>query len=254
MRFALFALLAAGACGQEAEAKNPHTTPADVAAGAKIFRSHCAECHGLKGEGGRGPNLQTGVFFHGAADADIFLNITDGISGTAMPGVFFSRDQVWQVVAYVRSFSSGGVNRPAGDVAHGGKLFRDKGCIGCHLVRGEGGFKGPDLSVIGAQRSAEHLRQAIVDPNAEVLRDYWVAKITMENGAAYSGFLLTQGAYTVEILDFAKGLKSLPTHDFRKFEIEKSSAMPSFRGRLSDGEVDDLVAYLWSLKRQGRSE
>ena len=123
-----------------------------------------------------------------------------------------------------------------------------------YLVRGEGGFKGPDLSVIGAQRSAEHLRQAIVDPDAEVLRDYWVAKITMENGAAYSGFLLTQGAYTVEILDFAKGLKSLPTHDFRKFEIEKSSAMPSFRGRLSDGEVDDLVAYLWSLKRQGRSE
>src|SRR5438046_7595298 len=104
--FSLLSLLASGACGQEAEVNNPHTTPADVAAGAKIFRSHCAECHGLKGEGGRGPNLKTGVFFHGATDADIFLNITDGISGTAMPGVFFSRDQVWQMVAYVRSLSA----------------------------------------------------------------------------------------------------------------------------------------------------
>src|SRR2546422_8013331 len=109
MRFALLALLAAGAWGQEAEVNNPHPTTADVAAGGKIFRSHCAECHGLKGEGGHGPNLQTGVFFHGATDADIFLNIIDGICGTAMPGVFFSRDQVWQVVAYVRSLSAGGV-------------------------------------------------------------------------------------------------------------------------------------------------
>ena len=50
----------------------------------------------MKGEGGRGPNLRTGVFFHGGADADLFRNITDGITGTAMPGVFFSPDQVWQ--------------------------------------------------------------------------------------------------------------------------------------------------------------
>src|SRR6266566_5142755 len=80
-----------------------------------------AACRRRLRPGGRGPNLQTGVFFHGATDADIFLNITDGIFGTAMPGVFFSRDQVWQVVAYVRSLSSGGVNRPAGDAAQGGK-------------------------------------------------------------------------------------------------------------------------------------
>src|SRR6266852_6228085 len=77
MRFVLMLLAATVTlCGQD-----------HVSAGAKIFRSHCAECHGLKGEGGRGPNLQTGVFFHGGADADLFLNITDGISGTAMPGV-----------------------------------------------------------------------------------------------------------------------------------------------------------------------
>jgi putative heme-binding domain-containing protein len=250
MRIFRILLIAASAFGQDGEVKNPHTTSADVAAGAKIFRSHCAECHGLKGEGGRGPSLQTGVFYHGGTDADLFNNITDGITGTAMPGVFFSRDQVWQVVAYVRSLNQSSANRPAGDPAHGAKLFHEKGCIGCHLVRGEGGFKGPDLSVIGSQRSAEHLRQAILDPNAKVLRDYWVAKITLENGANYAGFLLTQGAYSVEILDFAKGLTSLPTHDFRKFEIEKSSIMPSFRDRLSENEVNSIVAYLWSLKRR----
>lgn len=250
MRFALALLIATVASGQVTT--NPHTTPADLAAGAKIFRSHCAECHGLRGEGGRGPNLQTGVFFHGNTDADIFGNITDGIVGTAMPGVFFSPDQVWQIVAYVRSLSlRGSASRPPGGFARGEQLFREKGCIGCHLARGEGGVRGPDLSVIGSQRSVEHLRQAILDPNAQVLREYWVAKITLENGASYSGFFMNQDTHTVQILDFARGLTTLSKHDFRKFDIDKSSVMPSYQGRLSDSEVNDLVAYLWSLKRQG---
>ena len=224
MRFARMAFIAAVAFGQEGEVKNPHSTPADVAAGAKIFRSHCAECHGLKGEGGRAPKLTTGVFFHGSTDADLFRNITDGIPGTAMPSVFFSQDQVWQIVAYVRSLSrTGGADRPPGDPARGARLFREKECMGCHLARGEGGVQGPDLSVIGSQRSVEHLRQAILDPNAKVLREHWVAKITHENGASYSGFVMNEDTHGVQILDFSRGLQSLAKRDFRKFEIDKSS-------------------------------
>jgi putative heme-binding domain-containing protein len=255
MRFALIPVIAAVLYGQDSGIKNPHTTPADVTAGAKIFRAHCAECHGLKGEGGRGPNLATGVFFHGNRDADLLKNISDGIPGTAMPSTFFSADQVWQVIAYVRGLGqSGRADQPLGAVASGETLFRDKGCVGCHLARGEGGFRGPDLSLIGSQRSVEHLRQAILDPNAKVLRESWVAKITMENGGAYSGFLLNEDTHTVQILDFSMGLKSLSKHDFIKFDIDKTSAMPSFNGRLSDSELNDLVAYLWSLKRQGSPE
>jgi putative heme-binding domain-containing protein len=239
----LFAVTAAF-CGQD-----------DVSAGAKIFRSHCAECHGLRGEGGRGPNLTTGVFFHGNTDADLMRNISDGIPGTAMPGVFFSPVQVTHLVAYVRSLSqSGGAGQPPGDPANGEKLFREKGCIGCHLVRGEGGYRGPDLTTIGSQRSAEHLRQAMLDPNATVLRAYWVAKATLENGAAYTGFLRNEDTHTVQILDFSKGLTSLAKHDFRKFEIDKHSIMPSYQGKLSGNEVNDLVAYLWSLKLERRPE
>ena len=255
MRYASILLIASAAFGQSGGIKNPHTSPADVAAGAKIFRSHCAECHGLKGEGGRGPNLTTGVFYHGGADADLFANVTDGIKGTAMPGTFFSADQVWQVIAYVRTLSeSSSADHPAGDTAHGAKLLREKGCINCHLMRGEGGFRGPDLSVIGSQRSVDHLRQAILDPNAKVLREHWIAKITLEDGTSYSGFLLGEDTHAVQILDFSKGLKSLSKHDFRKFDIDKNSAMPSFKGRLSEPEINDLVAYLSSLKRQGRTE
>jgi len=254
MRLALTLLIVAIARGQESEVKNPHTAPAAVAAGAKIFRAHCAECHGLGGEGDRAPKLTTGIFFHGSTDADLLRNISEGIPGTAMPGVFFSPDQVWQIVAYVRSLSlTGSAGRPPGDAARGAKLFRDQECLGCHLVRGEGGAQGPDLSVIGSQRSVEHLRQAILAPNTTVLREYWVAKITHENGATYSGFVMNEDTHIVQILDFTRGLQSLAKRDFRKFDIDKSSVMPSYQGRLSQNEVTDLVAYLWSLQRPGRS-
>lgn len=245
MRFALYLLAAMAAFGQST----------DVAAGAKIFRSHCAQCHGSKGEGGLGPNLTTGVFYHGGTDADLYRNITDGIAGTAMPGSFFDGTQAWQIVAYVRSLSqTASTVAPPGDPHHGKTLFREKGCMGCHLVRGEGGFKGPDLSFIGSQRSVEYLREAILDPNAKVSREYWVAKISLRNGATYSGFIMNEDTHMVQLLDFSQGLRSLPRSEFANLEIDRKSMMPPYTQRLTAQELNDLIGYLWSLRRQRGSE
>ena len=53
------------------QSTNPQAKPAGRAAGEKISRSHCASCHGVNGAGGSGPTLTTGVFYHGASDADL---------------------------------------------------------------------------------------------------------------------------------------------------------------------------------------
>jgi cytochrome c oxidase cbb3-type subunit III len=213
-------------------------------------RTHCAECHGLKGEGGKGPNLTLGVYYHGSDDASLFRNITDGIPGTAMPGQFFSADQIWQVVTHVRSLALTGTrSAPQGDPQRGSTLFRAKGCSGCHMVRGEGGINGPDLSFIGSQRPIEFLKQSIMDPNAEVARDFWVAEVVLENGSTRSGFVMNEDTYYVQMLTRDKGLVTLPRKDFRKLEIRKKSIMPSYQGKLSDAESIDLIAYLWTLKR-----
>jgi putative heme-binding domain-containing protein len=247
----LLSVLCAGAQGT-----NPHATPADRESGGKIFRSHCASCHGVRGTGGLGPDLTSGSFFHGSSDADLFRNISDGIPGTAMPGVFFEGTQVWQIVAFVRSLSGAGAPSPVtGDAAIGQQQFRRLGCIGCHLVRGEGGVKGPDLSVIGSQRSATHLRESILDPNTNVSPDFWVAKIITRDGSSHSGFLMNQDTYTVQILDFSGGLQAFSRSEFKDFGIDRGSIMPSYKGKLTAAELNDLVSYLVSLKRQpGRSE
>jgi len=230
---------------------NPHNTPADREAGARIFRTHCAPCHGIKGTGGTGPDLTSGRFFHGSTDADLYRNISDGIPNTAMPDVFFDGAQVWQIVAFVRSLSQqASAASVKGDAAHGAQLAKEKGCTGCHLIRGEGNVRGPDLSVIGSQRSVEFLRESILDPNAHIAAEYRVARISGNDGSSNAGFLLNQDTYTVQILDFNKGLLSVPRTAIKEVRIDSGSLMPSYKDRLGSAELDDILSYLSSLRRE----
>lgn len=254
MRFAVTLGFAALLLAQTEEVRNPHASPKDIEAGAKIFRSHCAECHGLNGEGGRGPALTSGEFYHGSSDADLLRNISDGIPGTEMPGVFFSPAQVWQVVAYVRSLSEKGARESVpGDPASGARIFRGKGgCIACHLVRGEGGRQGPELSYIGSQRSAAHLRESILKPNARVEMEYWTARLRTVQGETIEGYVLNEDTHSIQLLDSKDRLLSIPKTALRELNIDQTSRMPSYEGKLSDQELDDLIAYLKSLRRERR--
>src|SRR5262245_27686717 len=223
--------------------RNPFTSPADVVAGAKTFRSHCASCHGLNGEGGRGPNLTTGVFFHGSSDLSLLNNISDGITGTEMPGLFYSPDRVWQVVAFIRSLSAGKGAAPKVHVAGGAELFKSKGCHQCHRVSGVGRRLGPDLSEIGRTRSVEHLRAALVDPQADVRQRYWVVSFKDASGKSQEGFLMNEDTYTVQFMDMGERLHSASKSGLKDYKVEKTSRMPSFKESLSPGELDQLVTY-----------
>ncbi len=227
--------------------RNPRTTPDDIAAGAKTFHSHCAPCHGLKGEGGRGPNLAGGRFYHGASDGDLLSNISDGIPGTEMPGLFYMEDRIWQIIAYIRSLNAS-AERPAGDLARGVDLFRSKGCMGCHRVNGQGGRLGPDLSRIGKTRSLEHLRQSILDPGAEIQPRYWVASFKDGMGKAVDGFVMNEDTYTVQLMDMNEQLHSYEKATIKEYKVEKTSKMPSYKESLTGEQLNDLVAYLASLR------
>ena len=251
VRLALLLSAAALLAAQEQEVSNPRTSPQDVALGEKTFRSHCAPCHGLRGEGGRGPNLASGVFYHGSKDADLLRNISEGVPGTEMPALFYSPDRVWQVIAFIRSLSASGEAPAAGNNAEGPRLFRQQGCDGCHRIEGAGGRLGPDLTEIGARRSVEHLRQAILDPNADVRVRYWVATATDRTGQRYEGFTMNEDTYSVQIMDMSERLHTLVKSDLESYKVDKISRMPSYAGKLSEQQVNELVAFLSSQRPAG---
>ena len=234
---------------------NPATSPEDIEAGGRAFRSHCAECHGRNGEGGRGPALNTGELHHGSRDEDLFQNISKGIPGTEMPGIYFTEYQIWPLVSFVRSLSSGGRHQtPPGNADRGEEIYEGKGgCSGCHAIGGRGGLQGPDLSVVGSQRTPDHLRASIVRPGDIVPRDWWPVRAVDRDGRTYAGRRLNEDSFSIQILDAQGELRGLLKSELRELHVEeKRSTMPSYEGRLSAAELDDLVAYLYTLRRRAQ--
>ena len=123
-------------------------------------------------------------------------------------------------------------------------------CGRCHFVDGGGGRLGPDLSAIGWSRAPAHLRASLVDPAGDIEEDYRQVRVTDSEGAVTQGVLRNEDAYTILLLDTAGRLRAFPKADLQAIERPAASLMPSFAGRLADREVDDLVAYLSSLRRR----
>ena len=47
----------------------------------------------------------------------------------------------------------------------GKTLYRETGCAGCHLFRGEGGVTGPDLTLAANKFAARELLMHITEPS-----------------------------------------------------------------------------------------
>src|SRR6266571_2086434 len=149
---------------------NPYSSAADVETGRRLYAGRCGHCHGQNGEGGRGATLNTGRFRHGGSGRELFLVIRDGIPNTEMPGAFRLPDaEIWRMVAYVQQLSRHGASDPVtGDAAVGAIVYQKNGCGQCHSIDGKGGFLGPDLTDIGARRAVRHLRESVLDPDADI--------------------------------------------------------------------------------------
>ena len=136
-------------------ARNPFSgDPKAITQGAVLFRQECVFCHGFAAKGGmRGPDLTTGSWSHGGSDADLAGTISAGVPGTAMPPNKLTADEMWQIVAYLRTLQQP-VTPALGDRARGEALFFSAGrCSSCHMVNGRGGRLGPELSTVGSARS-----------------------------------------------------------------------------------------------------
>jgi cytochrome c oxidase cbb3-type subunit 3 len=57
-----------------------------MTAGAEVFRTTCAACHGLQGEGIIGPNLTDRYWIHGNRPEDLLKAVTEGFPTKGMPG------------------------------------------------------------------------------------------------------------------------------------------------------------------------
>jgi alcohol dehydrogenase (cytochrome c) len=82
----------------------PSTAPADLEAGAAIFREQCAGCHSPDGSGSpAAPALFGREFRHGETEWAVYRTIRDGVPNTGMAAHPLGHHRLWQLVAFIRS-------------------------------------------------------------------------------------------------------------------------------------------------------
>ena len=244
------AWLATAASGASAQTADHQYTSADIEAGSRIYSSQCALCHGPNGDGINGVDLRRGVFRRSVTDDDLTKVITTGIAAAGMPAFKFGATELTGVLAFIRAgFDPNGTPARVGDPQRGKTLFTGKGaCATCHRVNGVGPRTAPDLSDIGAIRTASALQRSLVDPTSAMLPINKPVRIVTKDGTTYRGRRLNEDTYTVQIVDDRERLLTFVKPDVREFEVGKTSPMPPAGRALNADEIADVLAYLLTLK------
>ncbi len=220
---------------------------AAIDAGQQLYLSVCSGCHGAGAEGGRGPNLLTGRNIRRATNGELFNMIKDGIPGSDMPPSPLPDDQVWQMTAYVRNLTAPAYRqKAAGDYEAGKAVYYGKGgCTRCHMIRGEGGYLGPDLTNIGLTANMTALREALLEPNKRFTEGFRPVLVTLMSGQQIRGVAKNNSNYSIQVLDNAGKLHLLDKKDLKEARFRETTWMPGNYGeRLSEQEQNDLLAFL----------
>jgi cytochrome c oxidase cbb3-type subunit III len=220
-----------------------------AAPGERTFSSTCAGCHGLDGHGGdKGPNISGSTKVRQLSDTQVSNIISNGIPGTGMPAFHnLSAGQISSLVSYLRVLQGKTDARTGpGDASRGKEVFLGKGeCSTCHMISGEGGFLGPDLSAYGASMSANAIRDEIVKPNRIAAPGHRPALLTTRDGSRLEGVIRNEDNFSVQFQTKDGTFHFFQKSDLQTVESTGQSLMPTNYGqRLSADELNDLVQYL----------
>ncbi|HVP45673.1 MAG TPA: c-type cytochrome, partial [Bryobacteraceae bacterium] len=136
-----------------------------------------------------------------------------------------------------------------GDARNGGALFESAGCTGCHQLGNDGGRLGPPLTDIGSRRGAAYLRTKLFEPASSLPEEFLQVQIVTRNGKRITGIRLNEDTYSIQLRDLSDQLLSFWKDELVSIEKQPGrTPMPSYRDRFSEGQLDDVVAYLVSLR------
>ncbi len=142
-----------------------------------------------------------------------------------------------------------------GDVERGRKLFREKQevqCFRCHKCEIGDSVVGPDLTHIAAGKDRNYLLESIVLPNKMIAQGFNIVSLTLKDGTAAVGRVLSEDAagLKLETLD-ATGKPqavNVPLANVKERTNAPSPMPENTRDFLSKTELRDLVEYLSTRK------
>jgi len=185
---------------------------------------------------------------------DLSADIARQVRGLNQPELTALLEKVWGVtretpadkLAAKAKYKAlvGNTKLPKPNPAQGRVLYTQT-CAACHVLFGEGGKIGPDLT--GSNRAdLDYLLHNILDPNAEIPNAYRTAMVELKDGRVLAGVANQQDPKVVTITTPNETL-TLPRGEIKALTIGELSMMPEgLLAPWSEAEVRDLIAYLRS--------
>jgi PQQ-dependent dehydrogenase (methanol/ethanol family) len=212
----------------------------------KQFVQTCTLCHGGDARGtDRAPSLVNNADLRSMPDSAISDVIRKEKGG--MPAFLLSSAEIETLTRYVRSLNTANLETTAaGNAKAGESIFFGSGqCSTCHIARGSGISRGPDLSSVAKRLTIAEMTQSLVDPGAHIATGYSMASVTLKNGSTLRGFIRAQGSHDLVLQASDGKLHLLLKSEYRDLIPDKLSAMPAFQG--TKDQQRDLIAFLSRL-------
>ena len=137
-------------------------------------------------------------------------------------------------------------------VARGQEVFTIAGCIQCHKVNGKGADLGPDLSQVTKRFKGEKLLNQILNPSAEIHKEYQAVSIITVDGETITGLVTKKSDEALTLLTNPlkpTELTELATADIEELIPSKVSTMP--KGLLMTFTREEILDLMRFLHTQG---
>ena len=142
-------------------------------------------------------------------------------------------------------------NLHLGDPARGRDVFfsEKSKCSACHQIGQQGKQIGPDLTTIGANRSARDLLESIILPSSSIVRDYESLNVVTGDGKAHVGLLASETADKLKLQLSTGEFVAIERDDIEQISPSSVSIMPNgLDEALTDQQLADVIAFLRGLK------
>lgn len=179
-------------------------------------------------------SLARQIRFHKDADLDRLLAEVWGVSHETAQSAT-DEIQVWKKELTPARLA-------AADLKRGRQIFNNT-CALCHQLYTDGRSVGPELT--GSNRAdLDYLLRNIVDPNADIGRDYQLVTIETKDGRMNAGIIQRETPSAITLVNQAESVTVARDQIKTLQRLDVSLMPPGLLSSLSEPDAADLIAYL----------
>ena len=127
------------------------------------------------------------------------------------------------------------------------RVITENGCLACHRIEKQGAYTGPTLNGIGARRTTDEIRTAIIHPHPTLDPSNDLIRLTTTDGKTVVGRILSQSDHDVRVIDVSGEVTTYSKLELRQFTIIDINPMASYEEKITEEDLNNLVRYLGSV-------